>query len=113
MSSNHFITYNKKHKCTEITEKMNGSAKYVICAICGCPMFPKKIIFRTLRNNDSLIFNFIGKNGHGCFIQKKGIIFCKQCCDLNECHINDEDYLIYDKQSMLTDEKNKDIDMII
>jgi hypothetical protein len=104
---NLLVTYNEKHKCTEITENIKGSAKYVICAICSCPMFPKKILFRTLRNNGTLIFNFLGKNGHGCFIQQNGILFCKKCFE-STSHDND-DHLLYDKPSLFTDDSNEDM----
>ena len=64
---NLLVNYNKKHKCTEITEKIDASAKCLICVVCKCPMYPKKIIFKTMRNNGNLVFNYIGKGGYGCF----------------------------------------------
>ena len=80
-SVNLFVDYNKKYKCSEITDRIAGTSNCVICAICRCPMFPKRILFRTIRNNGTVVFNFIGKGGHGCFIQQNGVIICKKCFD--------------------------------
>ena len=78
---NLFVDYNKKYKCSEMTDRISGSSHCVVCAICRHPMYPKRILFRTIRNNGTVIFNFIGKGGHGCFIQQNGIIICKKCFD--------------------------------
>jgi hypothetical protein len=74
-----YVTYNTKHKCTELTERISGSYNCVVCISCRRAMFPKRVLFRTLRTNGTVIFNFIGRDGHGCFIQHNNAMYCKKC----------------------------------
>ena len=63
----------------EITEKINGSGSVIQCLSCNNLMFPKKIIFRTTKLDGIILYNYIGKDGIGCFYQKNQKFFCKDC----------------------------------
>lgn len=78
-------------KRVEITERIHGTCKYLYCIYCRNIMFPKQILFRTTRNDGWVVFNYIGKDGFGSFIQNGNYTFCKKCYSICK---NDLPYII-------------------
>ena len=76
---NLYSNFNKKYGCAELTEKIKGSVKHLLCVYCNREMFPKQILFRTIRNNGVTVYNFVGKDGYDSFIQSGPYILCKVC----------------------------------
>ena len=79
MNNNSIKMEEKNIKSTVLTERIKGKGTNVYCSCCWHEMFPKKIIFRTTKNNGITLYNYIGKNGMGCFWQCGCRIFCKKC----------------------------------
>lgn len=69
-------------KRVEITERINGTCKYIYCVYCRNIMFPKQILFRTTKTDGGVIFNYMGKDGFSCFIQYGTYTFCKKCAKM-------------------------------
>lgn len=70
------------NKRIEITERINGTCKYLYCVYCRNIMFPKQILFKTTKNDGGMIFNYLGKDGFNCFVQYGTYTFCKKCANL-------------------------------
>ena len=64
---------------TVLTERIRGKGNIIICACCKAKLFPKRILFRTTKNNGMVLFNYTGKGGMGCFLQYSNYYFCKNC----------------------------------
>ncbi len=69
-------------KRMEITERINGTCKYLYCVYCRNIMFPKQLLFKTTKSDGGMIFNYLGKDGFSCFVQHGTYTFCKKCANL-------------------------------
>jgi hypothetical protein len=62
-----------------LTERIKGRGNVISCSCCKSYIFPKKIMFRTTKNNGMVLYNYMGKGGMSCFVQYMNHYFCKDC----------------------------------
>ena len=61
------------------TERVKGFGTPFNCNACKCYIDPKRIVFRTIRPDGTILYNYFGLNGLKCFIQCDNYFFCDIC----------------------------------